>query len=102
MRRAVCKDKSAPPGPDGARRQQTSPTRTKQSWAREQIRMAVGALHRDGAPLAELTQSQISALCGKWMREQQGKLKTEIPSPRSFERHLPSILAEVLAGSPIG
>jgi hypothetical protein len=73
----------------------------KQAWARAQIRMAVEALRRDGAPLDALTNSQIAARCAKWMRKQ-GKLDTEIPSTRSFERYLPAILAEVLASSSVG
>jgi hypothetical protein len=74
----------------------------KQAWAREQIRTAVEALQHEKAPLAALTHSQIAARCARWMRERQGKLDAEIPRPRSFERHLPGILAEVLAGSSIG
>jgi hypothetical protein len=69
-----------------------------QGWARAQIRMAVEALHRDGAPLEALTNSQIAARCAKWMRERQRKLDGEIPRPRSFQRHLSGILVEVFAG----
>jgi hypothetical protein len=72
-----------------------------QAWARAQIRLAVEGLQGEKAPLAGLTNSQIVARCAKWMRKQ-GKLDTEIPSPRSFERYLPAILADVLGKSTIG
>jgi hypothetical protein len=75
--------------------------RGKQGWARAQIRMTVEALQQEKAPLKELTNSQIAARSAKWMRKQ-GKLDTEIPLTRSFERYLPAVLAEVLAGSSIG
>jgi hypothetical protein len=70
----------------------------KQAWARAQIRMAVEGLQREKAPLRALSHSQIAARCSKWMRAR-GMLDSEIPRPRSFERHLPAILAEVLAGA---
>jgi hypothetical protein len=73
----------------------------KQAWARAQIRIAVEGLQQKRAPLGALTNSQIAARCAKWMRAQ-GMLDGEIPRPRSFERHLPAILVEVLAGSSVG
>jgi hypothetical protein len=68
----------------------------KQAWTRALIRKAITALRRDGAPLDDLTTGQVIARCSKWMRAQ-GMLDSEIPRPRSFERHLPAILADVLA-----
>jgi hypothetical protein len=88
--------RNARPTHAGLRNETVRRPRGNQGWARAQIRTAVEALHRDGAPLEGLTTSQIAARCGKWMRGQ-GMLDSEIPRPRSFERHLPTILAEVLA-----
>jgi hypothetical protein len=76
-------------------------TSAKHAWARALIRKAIEALRREGVPLDDLTNGQIIARCSRWMRRQ-GMLDNEIPRPRSFERHLPKILAEVLVSSSIG
>jgi hypothetical protein len=68
------------------------------AWARRQIRRAIEALHRRGVPLAELNRTQQMSRCEQWMLKEDGKIKLEIPGTRSFERHLPEIVAEVLAG----
>ena len=69
-----------------------------QAWARRQIRRAVEALYQRGVPLAELNRTQQMRRCEQWMLNEDGKIKIEIPGTRSFERHLPGIVAEVLAG----
>jgi len=48
--------------------------------------------------LAELNRTQQMSRCEQWMLKEDGKIKLEIPGTRSFERHLPGIVAEVLAG----
>ena len=74
------------------------PGHQSNAWARRQIRRAVEALHGRGVPLAELNRTQQMKRCEQWMLKEGGKIKLEIPGTRSFERHLPSVLAEVLAG----
>jgi hypothetical protein len=63
-----------------------------------QIRKALEGLLRVGAPVETLTRCQVTARCARWLR-MRGLLDNEIPSPTSFERHLPGLLAEVLVGS---
>jgi hypothetical protein len=85
------------PAHPGLRNEGPKRLRGKEGRARPLIRKSIEALRRERAPLDDLTTGQIIARCSKWMRGQ-GMLDSEIPSPRSFERHLPTILVEVLAG----
>jgi hypothetical protein len=69
----------------------------KVPWAKLAIWGAVERLHRRGAPLADLNNAQITKRCSELMRDEDGKLAREIPSPRSFERYLPEMVADVLS-----
>jgi hypothetical protein len=89
---------------DGAAITQGQVTRRKRpskprTWV--QIRTAVVAMRREGAPFDVLTHAQIFKRLTVWMTGQ-GATEHEIPSRTSFDRHLPSVLAEVLASGSIG
>ena len=74
-------------------------TKRPRTWV--QIRTAIEALRREGVPLEVLTPAQIFKRFADWMMKQ-GATDHEVPSRTSFDRHLPSVLADLLATNSMG